>query len=102
MLDHAREAMALVQGKTRADLDSDRFMSVFRARIDALDAVAGKMYDMYATVVDVIGSDKHELFEVERLQSGQTHVCVYKTNKDGERRKLLFDRLFRNSEISLI
>ena len=33
MLDHAREAMALVQGKTRADLDSDRLLNLALVRL---------------------------------------------------------------------
>jgi uncharacterized protein with HEPN domain len=33
MLDHAREAMALVQGKTRADLDTDRLLNLALVRL---------------------------------------------------------------------
>jgi uncharacterized protein with HEPN domain len=33
MLDHAREAMALVQGKTRADLDADRLLNLASVRL---------------------------------------------------------------------
>lgn len=33
MLDHAREAMVLVQGKTRADLDSDRLLNLALVRL---------------------------------------------------------------------
>jgi len=33
MLDHAREATALVQGKTRADLDSDRLLNLALVRL---------------------------------------------------------------------
>lgn len=33
MLDHAREAMALVQGKTRADLDADRLLNLALVRL---------------------------------------------------------------------
>ena len=33
MLDHAREAVALVQGKTRADLDSDRLLNLALVRL---------------------------------------------------------------------
>jgi uncharacterized protein with HEPN domain len=33
MLDHAREALALTQGKTRADLDSDRLLELALIRL---------------------------------------------------------------------
>jgi len=33
MLDHTREAMVLVQGKTRADLDSDRLLNLALVRL---------------------------------------------------------------------
>ncbi len=33
MLDHAREAMALVQGKTRTDLDTDRLLNLALVRL---------------------------------------------------------------------
>jgi uncharacterized protein with HEPN domain len=33
MLDHAREAVALVQGRTRADLDSDRTVTLALTRL---------------------------------------------------------------------
>ena len=33
MLDHAREAVALVQGRTRADLDSDRLLNLALVRL---------------------------------------------------------------------
>jgi uncharacterized protein with HEPN domain len=33
MLDHAREAMVLAQGKTRADLDSDRLLELALVRL---------------------------------------------------------------------
>jgi uncharacterized protein with HEPN domain len=33
MLDHAREAMTLVQGKTRADLDADRLLNLALLRL---------------------------------------------------------------------
>jgi len=33
MLDHAREAASLIQGKTRADLDSDRLLNLALVRL---------------------------------------------------------------------
>ena len=41
MLDHAREAIALTQGKTRADLDSDRILNLALVRLLEIVGEAG-------------------------------------------------------------
>jgi len=41
MLDHAREAVAMVQGKTRADLDMDRVLNLALVRLLEIVGEAG-------------------------------------------------------------
>ena len=65
-----------------------------RARRANLPAAAEKYYELLAGVVDVVGSDKHERFEVTRLGRGQTRVQVFKTTKEGEKEKSIYDRTF--------
>jgi len=44
MLDHAREAITLMQGKTRADLDSDRVLSLALVRLlEIVGEAAGRV-----------------------------------------------------------
>ena len=44
MLDHAREAVALAQGKTRADLDSDRLLELALIRLlEIVGEAAGRV-----------------------------------------------------------
>ena len=69
-----------------------------KKRRDKLPEVAEKHYRVLARVVDVVGSDKHERFEVERLPGGETEVVVYKTSKEGEVRKEIYRRLFHPGE----
>lgn len=78
--------------KAVVDLDGERIATTLRARRDKLVAVAERMYEMNADVVDVVGSNKHERFEVERLPDGRTVVSVFKTSKEGELRRLLYSR----------
>ena len=39
---------------------------------------------LLARQVDVVGSNKHEFVEVERLASGNVRVKMYKRNKEGK------------------
>lgn len=55
-------------------------------------------YRFLAKEVDVIGSDKNELFEVDRQDDENTLVRVRKIEKDGDRGKVLYQRLFKTSE----
>ena len=48
MLDHAREAVALVQGRTRADLDSDRLLNLALVRLlEIIGEVANRIPEGY-------------------------------------------------------
>ena len=69
-----------------------------KVRRDKLPRVAEKYYGVLARVVDVVGSGKHERFEVTRLPGGETDVVVYKTSKEGEVRKEIYRRTFYPSE----
>ncbi|MDX1629071.1 MAG: BamA/TamA family outer membrane protein, partial [Fulvivirga sp.] len=65
-----------------------------KARRDQLKAYAMEYYTFLAKEVDVVGSDKHEHFQVDRLPSGDVHVVVRKMKKDGDKKQVIFDRLF--------
>ena len=71
---------------------------VLKARRDNLDEAAEAFYELLARVVDVVGSDKHERFEVTRLPGGDTEVVMLKTSKEGEVRKELYRRVFHPDE----
>jgi len=47
-----------------------------------------RYYNLLARQVDVVGSNKHEFVEVERLRNGNVQVDMYKRNKQG---KVCFD-----------
>ncbi len=55
-------------------------------------------YRFLARTVSIYGSNKKELFDVERKGSDSVTVTVYKLNKDGEAGKTLFSRTFLSGE----
>ena len=61
----------------------------------------GEMMEYYrflARTVTIYGSDKRELFDIVRKEDGSVNVAIYKINKDGEKGKKLYERLFLSSE----
>jgi hypothetical protein len=51
-------------------------------------------YRFLSKIVSVYGSDKQELFDIERKGSDTVVVTVYKVNKDGKESKKLYQRVF--------
>src|SRR5690606_8326488 len=80
------------------DVYGARTIDVFKARRDRLEEVAGRVYDLYAPVVDVVGSDRRELFEVTRREGGATEVVVYDSNDEGDRNEELYRRTLDPAE----
>ncbi|WP_224995853.1 metallophosphoesterase [Cesiribacter sp. SM1] len=80
------------------EISGPEIIGKLKSRRDQLPAAAEEYYEALATYVDVYGSDKHELFLVERLANGNTRVQVYKMQKDGEVNQRIYDRTFLPSE----
>ncbi len=57
-----------------------------------------KHYEFLAKEVDVVGSSKRELFQIERLPNGNTDVKVFKVSKKGNVKQKIFDREFVHKE----
>lgn len=76
---------------------SEETLHLLRVRRDQLSEVAAEYGRLLARVVDVVGSHKHERFEVVRGDNTTT-VTVYKTSKEGEIRKQLYHRVFDHDE----
>jgi hypothetical protein len=69
-----------------------------KSRRDHLVDYAISHYEFLAKEVDVLGSDKKELFEVERLHTGDVRVKIYDLNKKEKKDEKLYDRLFHYKE----
>lgn len=80
------------------DLDAAKIMHTLKTRRNNIDDIARRYYELLARKVDVIGTEKKDLFEVERLDDERTRVRVYDTNNDGEKKDKIYDRTFLASE----
>jgi hypothetical protein len=76
----------------------ERIVRALKKRRDDIDKYAISLYEFLSQEVDVVGSDKSELFEVARLKDRSTNVKVFKITKQGEKGKLLYERQFAYNE----
>lgn len=79
-------------------LSGPSIAATLKARKQGLKSAARKYYLVLATAVNIVASDKHEYFLIERLEDGKTRVRYYKTKKDGEVKDRLYDRTFLEEE----
>lgn len=80
------------------DYHGEEIIRILKVRRDKLPEIASDYYDILARTVDVVGSDKHERFEVTRLDDDRTEVVMYKTKKEGDVERELFRRVFFTGE----
>jgi len=80
------------------DLNGEEIISKLKRRRDDLPMYARQYYLVMATYAEVVGSEKHERFYVQRLNDEETHVTVYKISKEGEVKKEIYSRTFKTSE----
>ena len=71
---------------------------LLKIRRDKLTDVAEKFYKIHARVPDIVGSNKHERFEITRIDDDSTQIVVFKTSKKGEKRREIYRRTFLEDE----
>lgn len=76
------------------DLHGDSITKILIYRKDHLHELAEAYYKKLSKEVDVAGTDKRELFEVERKEPGITRVQLFRLNKEGEKKDRIYDRHF--------
>lgn len=79
-----------------AELDPEldiRYRDTMKARLEGLPAVADRYYEILSVLADMIGSDKHELFDVTTY-ADSVLVRVIKTKKEGDELEELRRRVF--------
>lgn len=80
------------------EIHGPEIIAKLKSRRDDIDKYAVELYEFLAKNVDVLGSNKHELFEVNRSADGSTAVKVSKITKEGDIGKVLYERTFFPSE----
>lgn len=78
-------------------LDGEVVTAKLKSRRDKLTEFATRYYDFLSTDVNVMGSEKKELFEITRLNDDTTHVIVYKF-KNEKKHEVYYERYFKTSE----
>ena len=76
------------------NISGQEITSKLKSRRDKLQTFAKDYYQFLAKHVDVVGTNKRELFEVSRNNDNTTDVSVFKITKDGEKEDLLYERKF--------
>ena len=82
--------------------DGQRTISTLKVRRNKLREVTEEYYSLLADVVDVVGSHKHERFIVEQLDDNRTKVTIEKRTREGEFRKVMYERIFHKDETNEI
>lgn len=68
-----------------------------KSRRKTLDKAGNGLYDLLAKEVDIVGSNKKEIFRVYRLPNGDVKVLMY-DEKKGKSNVLLYNRTFLKKE----
>ena len=80
-------------------LHGKEIIKKLKSRRDKLPEYAMEYYLFLAKNVNITGTDKSDLFEVERLNDNETRVTVYQTkSKSGEIKFKYYERVFKTSE----
>ena len=78
--------------------DGEDVIRKLKARRDRLFEFAAEFYGMLAKVVDVVGTDEAEHFEIERKYGGLTKVIVHRLSDKGKKKKKYYERTFKKYE----
>ena len=80
---------------------AERYAADLKQRRDDLERYARKLYAAQAKEVYVVGTDRDDLFEVERLADGRLRVGVFELD-DGEKGRRLYARVFHPKETNSV
>ena len=100
--DEVIEAAVLDWPQPIIDYHGEEVVAKLKARRDILHEAADTYYELLARYVDIVGTNKHERFDVERVSEDLTVLTVYKISKKGEVRDTLFQRTFHYDETNEI
>lgn len=86
------------------NLTGSETLEKLKSRRNQLNSIAQRYFAILAKEVTLVGSDKHELFNIEVVSEDEINIDVFKTDKDGKVKQLLYRRtVYANttSEIKL-
>lgn len=83
---------------TIAAISAPEIIANLKSRRNQLMETAGKYYAVLAENVQIVGTDKHERFEVEVLSEEEVRVRVFEIDESDEIKQPLYTRTFKASE----
>lgn len=98
MTDTVIKAALAEQPKEIQHQSADWIVKTLQERRKFLRSDAISYYKALAKEVDVVGSDKKELFDITRNTNGSVTVTIHKITKEGETSTKLYDRTFIHGE----
>lgn len=94
MTDQVIEQAVNMQPREIRPISGDFIVNTLKARRQYLTDEVMQYYRFLSEKVSITGSDKKELFDVNRNGDGSVQVRVYKITKEGEQSSLMYDRTF--------
>ncbi|CAN5551397.1 metallophosphoesterase [soil metagenome] len=79
------------------ELSAPYLIKSIKARRNNLAKIARAHYEFINKSVEIVGTDEHERFVVERLDNDHTSVTVYDISKQGEVKRMISQRVFENA-----
>lgn len=79
-------------------LTGEQTIHTLKARRDHLQDYALEFYESLAKNVNVVGTDKKELFLIENMSPEKLRITVHKISKKGNTEQVIYDRIFRADE----
>jgi len=80
------------------EINGTEIITKLKSRRNELLQYAEKLYEYQAKTVDVRGTNKRDLFEVNRREDGSTEVRVFHVNKKREKKAQIYYRIFYQKE----
>lgn len=79
-------------------ISGDEIIRKLKARRELLPKMAGDFYQFLAKEADVVGTNADELFEATWKDNGDLDVKMYRLSKKGNKKEVLFNRIFLKEE----
>jgi hypothetical protein len=98
LTDHVIESAFLDWPAEIYSIDAEEIILKLKSRRDDLTEYAAEFYRIVAEEVEILGTHKHEYFEVVRLNNDETSVKFFKMTKKGKKKEELFSRTFSRQE----
>ncbi|GLB48536.1 metallophosphoesterase [Neptunitalea lumnitzerae] len=91
------EAFAKWFPKEIQDDHFEKLKSTFKERRDNMVDIASRYYDLMSELVILRGTDKDDIFEINRSGDGETTIKIYRNIK-GEKEKKMVEKVFYTKE----